>query len=61
MIHPVHSQVVHTFVVLARIPEKVCDVLAKEWMLHDLIQFLQSLRTVGDYSSPDKVWRAYSV
>jgi hypothetical protein len=49
------------FVVAARVPKKMYHMFAKERVLCELFEFLQSLRTVGYYSSPDEMRRAYSM
>lgn len=48
-------------VVKAGVPEDLCHMSAEERMLHEFVEFLQSFRMVGNYSSPDEIWRADSM
>lgn len=43
---------------LARIPEKVCYVIAEVWVTHDFFEFLASFVALGHYGGPDEVRRA---
>ena len=42
----------------ARVPEKVCDVLAEVWVAYDLCEFLSSFVAPGNDGGPDQVGRA---